>query len=133
MNLDTLTTTPCPASDPGSSRHGIRIGHLDDWQTAPQGGSPGEARILWVSLVDPRSLLGPLLDETSFEGAWLGPDGHARIRLAGMGETLTPAPLFHSPQSARAWLASQLSARFPDSQGPSTHTARPAVHDRLAA
>lgn len=119
MNLDTCTTTQwsaepsslhgmIPHHESGGTDRGLSIRHLDGREANPQGESHPEGRILWVSLMNPRSLLGPLLDEMSFEGAWLEADGHARIRLLGQGERRVPAPLFHSPDAARRWLASEL-------------------------
>ena len=144
MNPETCTTTPWPggpraaqgtdpAGNAAQSCQGITIRHLDQWDADPQGGSPAAGRILWVSLTHPRSLLGALLDEMSFEGAWLESAGQARIRLLGHGEHRIPAPLFHSPRSARAWLASELLARIPDPRDTPTRPGTPDAEDRLAA
>lgn len=144
MNLDTCSTTQChdglpgtpaalsfPVPDPvGGS---IRIDCLDLGHAGLTSTGPLDGRVLWISLSHPAGLLGALLDETSFEGAWLETDGQARIRLAGSGETLIPAPLFHSPQSARAWLASELSSRIPDARGTTAHPATTGTEDSLAA
>lgn len=121
MNQDNHLKThglPAPGTPHGSTWTRTRIRPLDlvagETETPDQ---PG-ARVLWVSLAHPGSLLGALLDEASFEGAWLEADGHARIRLADSGETRFPAPLFHSPETARAWLASELEARLTSPHGP---------------
>lgn len=93
---------------PGSAHRDLSIGHLDLRDAGSQGEIYPEGRVLWVSLINPRSLLGPLLDEMSFEGAWLETDGQARIRLLGQSERRVSTPLFHSPETARQWLASEL-------------------------
>ena len=94
-----------PVLNLGGPSRGIAIGHLDRRDAVE---SPAEGRTWWVSLINPRSLLGPLLDEMAFEGAWLETDGQARIRLRGHGERRVTTPLFHSPESARLWLATEL-------------------------
>jgi len=94
-----------PVLNLGGPSRGIAIGHLDRRDAVE---SPAECRTLWISLISPRSLLGPLLDEMAFEGAWLETDGQARIRLRGHGERRVTTPLFHSPESARLWLATEL-------------------------
>lgn len=144
MNIDTCTTTQwsaepsslhgtIPNHESGGTDRGLSIRHLDGREANPQGEPHPEGRILWVSLMNPRSLLGPLLDEMSFEGAWLEADGHARIRLLGQGEHRVAAPLFHSPESARLWLASELlkSASEPPALKP--HDSQEAGAENLAA
>jgi hypothetical protein len=82
MNLETCTTAQrsaeihsprgkIPTREPGVGSRGITIRHLDRRDTDPHRGCPAEGRTLWVSLINPRSLLGPLLDEMSFEGTGL--------------------------------------------------------------
>ena len=118
MNLDADTTTPRP--DGSGEPRGIRIGHLDRTDPAPQSEpNPGD-RILWVSLRPPRSLLGWLFDERSFEGAWLERNGQAQIRLWGQPERGIPTPLFHSPEAARTWLTSELLKSAADPGCPDT-------------
>ncbi len=108
----------------------IAIEHLDRRDAVE---SPAESRTLWVSLFNPRSLLGPLLDEMAFEGARLETDGQARIRLLGQGERRVTAPLFHSPESARLWLASELLKSASDPAGLKTHDSPDAGTENLAA
>jgi len=144
MNIDTCTTKQRSTEsrnphglipDPilGSSSQGIAIGDLDRRDADPHVGFPAEGRILWVSLINPRSLLGPLLDEMSFEGAWLEKDGQARIRLLGQGERRVATPLFHSPDSARLWLASELLKSAADPSGLKFHDSTDADSENLAA
>jgi hypothetical protein len=97
-----------PVLNLGGPSRGFAIGHLDRRDSDSHVEFPAEGRTLWVSLINPRSLLGPLLDEMAFEGAWLETDGLARIRLRGHGERRVTTPLFHSPESARLWLATEL-------------------------
>jgi hypothetical protein len=106
---------------------------LDRRDADPYVGAPAEGRILWVSLIHPRSLLGPLLDEMAFEGAWLEKDGQARIRLLGQGERRVAAPLFHSPESARLWLASELLKSASDPAAWKPHNSPDAGAENLAA
>jgi hypothetical protein len=144
MNIDTCTTTQrstephnprasIPNLNLGVTSRGIAIGHLDRRDADPYVGAPAEGRILWVSLIHPRSLLGPLLDEMLFEGAWLEKDGQARIRLLGQGERRVAAPLFHSPDSARLWLASELLKSASDPAARKPHDSPDAGAENLAA
>ena len=77
---------------------------------APDAGVVPGGRVLWTSLVPPSRVLGQLLDESSFEGAWLVDNRFARIRLAGSVEDV-PAPAFASDAAARAWLGRELARR----------------------
>jgi hypothetical protein len=144
MNIDTCTTTQrstephnprasIPNLNLGVTSRGIAIGHLDRGDADPYVAAPAEGRILWVSLIHPRSLLGPLLDEMLFEGAWLEKDGQARIRLLGQGERRVAAPLFHSPDSARLWLASELLKSASDPAARKPHDSPDAGAENLAA
>jgi hypothetical protein len=143
MNIDPCTTqrsteahTPhesIPNLNLGVTSRGITIRHLDCRDTDRQGGCANEGRTLWVSLIHPRSLLGPLLDEMLFEGAWLEKDGQARIRLLGQGERRVVAPLFHSPESARLWLESELMKSASDPATLKPHDSPDAGAENLAA
>jgi len=119
-----------PVPNLGCPSRVIAIEHLDRRDAVE---SPAECRTLWVSLINPRSLLGPLLDEMAFEGAWLETDGQARIRLLGQGERRVAAPLFHSPESARLWLATELLEIASNPAGLKTHDSPDAGAENLAA
>jgi hypothetical protein len=114
----------------GDPAQGITIGHLDRRDAVE---SRAECRTLWVSLTNPRSLLGPLLDEMAFEGAWLETDGQARIQLVGQGEHRVATPLFHSPESARLWLESELLKRASDPANLKIHDSPDASAENLSA
>ena len=143
FNAQTTTTTRTerPQVAPGSIHNlpnritspGPVIRQLDLSVGDAHGDLPAETRTLWVSLTHPRLLLGHLLDETTFEGVWIEADGRARIRLQGQGERTVPTPLFHSPEAARAWLASELLQQVADSHDPGTHDFPGTTPESLAA
>ena len=112
---------------------GIIIQHLDLGECGAHGNHSAQGRTLWVSLMNPRSLLGPLLDERAFEGAWLERDGRARIRLRGQSERPVATPLFHSPAAARSWLASELLKQLADAHDQGIHQTPETTPESLAA
>jgi hypothetical protein len=126
--LGSIPTPPKAVAPPG-----IVIRHLDLRDSGATGDVSAHGRTLWVSLMNPRSLLGPLLDETAFEGAWLERDGRARIRLQGQGDRPVATPLFHSPESARSWLASELLRQVADPHDQGIHNATGTIPESLAA
>ncbi len=143
LNAETTTTpwTELPQMAPGLiptypaefAPPGIVIQHLDLGEQDTHGSAPAEGRTLWVSLTHPRSLIGHLLDETTFEGAWIEADGLARILLQRQGERTVPTPLFHSPEAARAWLASELLKQVADPHDPGIHDSPGTTPESLAA
>lgn len=88
----------------------FRVGILDSPDAGAGGGDEGVVEWdAWVSLGHPRGLAGELLDEASYEGAWMEDGGTCCFRVGGVTSRAV-VPAVGSQDEARGWLAGRLAA-----------------------
>ena len=89
------------------------MGFLDRPDAGGEGAAGGNDGVMerdaWVSLGHPVRWAGGLLDEASFEGAWMEEGGTACFRVGGR-TSRAAAPALGSQDEVRRWLAERLAA-----------------------